>query len=35
MAMFVDDVDQAVQILQEAGHRIVTENDLQEDDEYL
>ena len=35
MAMFVDDVDQAVQVLQEAGHRIVTENDLQEDDEYL
>ena len=35
IAMFVDDVDQAIHILQEAGHRIVTENDLQDDDEYL
>jgi hypothetical protein len=35
IAMFVDDVDQAVNILRDAGHRIVTENDLQDDDEYL
>jgi hypothetical protein len=35
IAMFVDDVDQAVQILRDAQHRIVTEHDLQDDDEYL
>ena len=35
IAMFVDDVDQAVCILQDAGHRIVTESELQDDDEYL
>lgn len=35
IAMFVDDVDQAVHILQEAGHRVVKENDLHDDDEYL
>jgi hypothetical protein len=35
IAMFVDDVDQAVNILQEAGHRVITENDLHDDDEYL
>ena len=35
IAMFVDDVDQAVHILQEAGQRVVTENDLHDDDEYL
>ena len=35
IAMFVDDVDQAVQILQEAGHRVIRESDLQDDDEYL
>ena len=35
VAMFVDDVDQAVQILQEAGHRVVTETDLHDDDEFL
>ena len=35
IAMFVDDVDQAVQILQEAGQRVITENDLHDDDEYM
>lgn len=35
IAMYVDDVDQAVQILREAGHRVITENDLLEDDEDL
>lgn len=35
VAMFVDDVDQAAQILQEAGHRVLTENDLHDDDEFL
>ena len=35
VAMFVDDVDQAVQILNDAGHRVVTENDLHDDDEFL
>lgn len=35
IAMFVDDVDQALQILQESGHRTITENDLHDDDEYL
>lgn len=35
VAMFVDDVDQAAQILREAGHRVLMENDLHDDDEYL
>ena len=35
VAMFVDDVDQAAHILKEAGHRVLTENDLQDDDEFL
>ncbi len=35
IAMFVDDVDQAVQILLEAGQRVITENDLHDDDEYM
>lgn len=35
IAMWVDDVDQGVQILQEAGHRVITENDLHDDDEFL
>jgi len=35
IAMFVDDVDQAIRILNEAGHRVVTENDLHDDDEFL
>lgn len=34
IAMFVDDVDQAVQILRESGHRIVVENDLLNADEF-
>ena len=35
IAMFVDDVDQAVLVLKEAGHRVIAENDLHDDDEYL
>jgi hypothetical protein len=35
IAMFVDDVDLAVHILRETGHRVVAELDLQDDDEYL
>jgi len=35
IAMWVDDVDQGVQILQEAGHRVITENDLHDDDEFM
>lgn len=35
IAMFVDDVDQAVHVLREAGHQVVTEHDLHDDDEYL
>lgn len=35
VALFVDDVDQAIQLLREAGHRVITENDLLEDDEFL
>ena len=35
IAMYVDDVDLALQMLNESGHRVITENDLQDDDEYL
>lgn len=35
IAMWVDDVDQGVQILQEAGHRVIRESDLHDDDEFL
>lgn len=35
VVMFVDDVDLAVQILRERGHRVVAELDFQDDDEYL
>jgi hypothetical protein len=35
VAMFVDDVDNALNVLKAAGHRVITENDLLDDDEYL
>lgn len=35
IAMFVDDVDLAVHILRDAEHHVVSESDLQYDDEYL
>jgi hypothetical protein len=35
IAMFVDDVDLAVKVLSETGYRVITENDLHDDDEYL
>lgn len=35
IAMFVDDVDQALHILRENGHRVITENDMLDDDEFL
>lgn len=35
VAIFVDDVDGALSVLKAAGHRVITENDLLDDDEYL
>jgi len=35
VALFVDDVDQAVKLLREAGLRVITESDLLDDDEFL
>ena len=35
IALYVDDVDTGLKTLTEQGHRIITENDLLEDDEYL
>lgn len=35
VALYVDDVDQAVKVLREAGLRVITENDLMEDEDYL
>jgi len=35
IALYVDDVDLALKTLAEKGHRIVTENDLLDDDEYF
>jgi len=35
IALYVDDVDLAMRTLTEKGHRIVTENDLVDDDEFL
>lgn len=35
MAIYVDDVDQALRVLNEAGHRVITESDLLHDDEFL
>ncbi len=35
VAMFVDNVDGALSVLNNAGHRVITENDLLDDDEYL
>jgi len=35
IAMYVDEVDQALTILKEKGHRIITETDLLDDDEYF
>ena len=35
VAIFVDDVDAALNILNAATHRVITESDLQDDDEYL
>lgn len=35
VAMFIDNVDGALSVLNNAGHRVITESDLQDDDEYL
>ncbi len=35
VALYVDDVDQAVTLLREAGLRVITESDLLDDDEFL
>ncbi|MFO0917463.1 MAG: acetolactate synthase [Planctomycetaceae bacterium] len=35
VALFVDDVDQAIQLLRESGHRVITESDLLEDDDFM
>lgn len=35
VALYVDDVDQAVQLLREAGYRVITEGDLLADDEFM
>ncbi|HID21385.1 MAG TPA: acetolactate synthase [Planctomycetaceae bacterium] len=35
IALYVDDLDQALQLLKDSGLRIITENDLLEDDEYF
>jgi hypothetical protein len=35
ISLYVDDVDVGLRALSESGHRIVTENDLAEDDEYF
>ena len=35
VAIFVDDVDTALNILSAANHRVITESDLQDDDEFL
>lgn len=35
VAMFVDDVDTALNVLHAAKHRVITESDLQDDDEFL
>ena len=35
VAMFVDNVDGALSVLNNAGHKVITESDLQDDDEYL
>ena len=35
IALFVDDIDQALEVLKEKGLTIITENDLLDDDEYF
>ncbi|MCA9117673.1 MAG: acetolactate synthase [Planctomycetaceae bacterium] len=35
IALYVDDVDTGLRVLRQKGHRLVTENDLSEDDECL
>lgn len=35
IALCVDDIDSALKVLNEKGHRIITENDLLDDDEYF
>lgn len=35
LAIYVDDVDTALNILHAAKHRVITESDLQDDDEFL
>ncbi len=35
VALFVDNVDGALNVLNNAGHRVITESDLLDDDEYL
>jgi hypothetical protein len=35
IAIYVDDVDTALNVLHSAKHRVITETDLQDDDEFL
>ena len=35
VALFVDNVDGALNVLNAGGHKVITESDLQDDDEYL
>jgi hypothetical protein len=35
VALYVDDVDQAVHLLRKAGYRVITESDLLDEDEFL
>ena len=35
IALYVDDVEMAMQVLTDKGHRVITENDLLDDDEFL
>jgi hypothetical protein len=35
VALFVDDAEHAIQVLREAGYRVITESDLLDDDEFL
>lgn len=35
VALFVDDVDNAIHLLRESGHRVITESDLLDDDEFM
>lgn len=35
IAVYTDDIDQSLRVLREKGHTLITENSLQEDDEFL